>query len=140
MILEQAAAMSMTEVQGGPTTKRALMYLITKVALNNQAGVPMKNIITALLSIIVHSEGSHRIESAIRTAFDSIVDKYGTAVDGIILEVVTKFRTQGSLECKDKRITDIINKWYYKAYYTHYTRTFLCAKDRHYSRIVITSA
>ena len=29
--------------------------------------------------------------------------------------MVTKFRTQGSLEGKDKRITDIINKWYYKA-------------------------
>ena len=97
MILEQAAAMSITAVQGGPKTKRALIYLITKIALSTQIKVPMRDIMAALMSIVIHSEGTHKIESAIRTAFDSIVNKHGTAVEGIILEVVTKFRTQGSL-------------------------------------------
>ena len=72
-IMEQAAALARLGLQGGHKIKRALIYLITKIALSTRTKVPMMDIIVTLMTAMIHSEGAHRIESAVRTSFDSIV-------------------------------------------------------------------
>ena len=70
----------------------------------------MMDIVATLMSIMVHSGGAHRVESAIKTALDSILRRHGAMVEDIILRVISEFKSQKEFEGKDRRIADVIHK------------------------------
>ena len=90
--------MAKINLEGGHRIKRALTYLITRVALQKKIKVPMIDIIATLMSIMVHSGGAHRVESAVKTAFDSILRRHGAMVEDIILRVISEFKSQRIFE------------------------------------------
>ena len=91
-------------------TKRAIIHLLSKLALHLRAATLLQQIIQSLLSVLLSGEGETRVESAVNTAFGAIIRRHGTHAADLFLTVLLEFKNKGGFNGNGELTKEIITR------------------------------